>query len=85
MTQTTDTDLQELKDLIKGLDQKIDLGFLEVKGELNLVNTRLTLVETSITKLDNRLWTFIGVLFTATLESLLTVFARFMFTTNPNL
>jgi hypothetical protein len=85
MTQTTDTDLQELKDLIKGLDQKIDLGFLEVKGELNLVNTRLTLVETSITKLDNRLWTFIGVLFTATLGSLLTVFARFMFTTNPNL
>ncbi|WP_309732324.1 hypothetical protein [Chamaesiphon sp. OTE_75_metabat_556] len=85
MSQITDTDLQELKDLIKGLDKKMDLGFAEVKGELNLVNTRLTLLETAVTKLDGRLWTFGGIALSVTLGSLLTVFVRYLFSDSPKL
>ncbi|PSB56192.1 hypothetical protein [Chamaesiphon polymorphus] len=85
MSQKTETDLRELKDLINALDKKIDLGFAEVKGEFKEVNARLTLVEASITKLDGRLWGFIGLALTVTLGSLLTVFIRFMFANTPNI
>jgi hypothetical protein len=83
MSQKTETDLRELKELIQGLDKKIDLGFSEVKGKLDTVDTRLTLLESAVTKLDGRLWGFIGLALTVTLGSLLTVFIRFMFLNNP--
>lgn len=86
MAQKTDTDLRELKDLIQGidkrlqdLDKKVDLGFADIKGELKESNTRLTLLEAAVTKLDGRLWGFIGLALTVTLGSLLTVFVRYMF------
>ena len=69
MSQKTATDLRELKELIQGLDKKIDLGFSEIKlelseikGELRVVNTRLTLVENGLLKLDSRLWGVIWLL-----------------------
>jgi hypothetical protein len=83
MSQKTETDLRELKELIQAIDKKMDLGFAEVKGKLDLVDTRLTLVEASITKLDGRLWGFIGLALTVTLGSLLTVFIRYIFSDNP--
>jgi hypothetical protein len=85
MSQKTETDLRELKDLITGLKEEVRLGFAEVKGKLDVVDSRLTLVEASITKLDGRLWGFIGLALTVTLGSLLTVFIRFMFANTPNL
>jgi hypothetical protein len=83
MSQKTETDLRELKDLITGLKEEMRLGFAEVKGKLDLVDTRLTLVEAALTKLDGRLWGFIGLALTVTLGSLLTVFIRYMFSDNP--
>ncbi len=90
MAQRTESDLRELKELIQGLDKKIDLldrkvelGFADVNGKLDVVNTRLTAVESGLLKLDNRLWAFIGLGLTATLGSLLTIFARYIFSNNP--
>jgi septation ring formation regulator EzrA len=62
MAQKTESDLRELKDLIQGLDKKIDLlgkkvelGFSDVNGKLDVINTRLTTVEAGLIKLDSRL------------------------------
>jgi ElaB/YqjD/DUF883 family membrane-anchored ribosome-binding protein len=48
MTQATDTDIRELKDLILGLDKKIDaidkkvdIGFTEIKSDIRQVETKL--------------------------------------------
>jgi predicted nucleic acid-binding Zn-ribbon protein len=109
MAQTTDTELQQIKDLIQALDKKIDLkfaetdskiealskktelSFAEVNGKLDVVNTRLTGIDekiktsdTNITKLDTRIWAFGGFALTVSIGSLLTIFIRFMFATNPN-
>jgi hypothetical protein len=90
MAQRTESDLRELKDLIQGLDKKIDLldkkvelGFSDANGKLDVINTRLTTVEAGLIKLDSRLWTFIGLCLTTTLGSLLTVFIRYMFSDSP--
>jgi septation ring formation regulator EzrA len=90
MAQRTESDLRELKDLIQGLDKKIDLldkkvelGFSDVNGKLDVIDTRLTTVEAGLIKLDSRLWAFIGLCLTTTLGSLLTVFIRYVFSDHP--
>jgi hypothetical protein len=81
MTQTTDTDSRELKDLIQGLDRKIDgldrkieLGFAnvdlklaEIKGDIKALDTRVVEVEKKIDKQDTCLWTFGGIVLSAAL------------------
>jgi chromosome segregation ATPase len=49
MTQATDTDIRELKDLILGLDRKIeaidkkvDVGFAKLEGKIDNVEAKLT-------------------------------------------
>jgi hypothetical protein len=61
MTQATDTDIRELKDLILGLDKKIaDLtlemrvGFSDLRGQVNTVEAKL---EGKIDKLDEQIKT----------------------------
>ena len=56
MTQATDTDIRELKDLILGIDKKIDV-----------MDTRLIEVEKKIDKQDSRLWAFGSIVLTAAL------------------
>ncbi len=63
MTQATDTNIREIKDLILGLDKKID----EVKTDLKIIDTRLIEVEKKIDKQDTRLWTFGGIILAASL------------------
>jgi peptidoglycan hydrolase CwlO-like protein len=73
MTQTTDTDIRELKDLILGLDKKIDAidGKVDdLKTDIKVVDTRLTEVEKKIDKQDTRLWAFGGIVLTAALGGL---------------
>ncbi|MFM2305261.1 MAG: hypothetical protein RLZZ135_2674 [Cyanobacteriota bacterium] len=53
MPQVTTTDIRELKDLIQGLDRKIELGFSDLKGELKTVNSRLSNLELSAGKLPD--------------------------------
>lgn len=73
MTQATDTDIRELKDLILGLDKKID----DVKSDIRVMDTRLVEVEKKLDKLDSkidkqdtRLWAFGGIVLTASLGAL---------------
>ncbi len=37
----TDKDFRELKELILGLDKKVDVGFTETKGELKRIEEKL--------------------------------------------
>lgn len=64
MPQVTNTDIRELKDLIQGLDRKmetgfsnadrkIELGFSDLKGEIKTVNSRLSNLELSAAKLPD--------------------------------
>ncbi len=90
MAQKTDTDIQELKDLITGLREETRLGFAnietkltEIKGDIKLLDSRLVAVETSVTKLDTRLWAFGAIALSVTLGSILTIFVRFMLLNDP--
>jgi septal ring factor EnvC (AmiA/AmiB activator) len=87
MTQVTDTDIRDLKDLILGLDKKID----DIKADVRVMDTRLVEVEKKIDKLDGkidkldgRLWSFGGTILAAVLAALLTIFGRYIFTGLPN-
>jgi hypothetical protein len=53
MPQVTNTDIRELKDLIQGLDKKIELGFSDLKGEIKTVNSRLSNLESSAAKIPD--------------------------------
>jgi hypothetical protein len=66
MAQATNTDIREIKDLILGLDKKID----EVKTDLKIIDTRLIEVEKKIDKQDTRLWTFGGIILAACLGTI---------------
>jgi flagellar biosynthesis chaperone FliJ len=84
MAQVTQTELQELKDLIKGSTQEIKLELSEIKGEIKATNTRLTLLETAVTKLDSRLWLFMGLVLAPTLTAVMGIVVRFVFLGMPN-
>jgi hypothetical protein len=71
MTQLTETDIQELKDLIKGFHGETKLDLAEIKGELKATNARLTLLETAVIKLDSRLWLFMGLVLAPTLTAVM--------------
>jgi chromosome segregation ATPase len=93
MTQATDTDIRELKDLILGLDKKIDdtradIRVMEAKIEgkmetidsrLNAIEGKLTTLENRMLGLDNRLWGF-GML---VLTSALTILGKVFLFPNP--
>jgi septal ring factor EnvC (AmiA/AmiB activator) len=86
MTQVTDTDIRELKDLITGLDKKIDgidQKIDDLKADVRVMDTRLTEVEKKIDKQDARLWAFVGVLFTIAFGGLTTLLVRYLSFTNP--
>lgn len=85
MPQVTSTDIRELKDLIQGLDRKIDLGFSDLKGEIKTVNSRLSNLELSAAKLPDlaekvgelKNWKQIAiVVFTASISGAIAWFVR---------
>jgi hypothetical protein len=51
MTQTTDVDIRELKDLIQSLDRKIEAGFTNVDLKLSKLEGRIDTIEA---KFDER-------------------------------
>jgi uncharacterized coiled-coil DUF342 family protein len=82
MTQSTDTDMREIKDIILGLDKKIDT----LDRKVDIMDARLIEVEKKvekldgkIDKLDSRLWSFAGTILIAVLGALLAIFGRFLF------
>jgi hypothetical protein len=83
MSQKTETDLHELKDLIQALDKKIDLGFANVntkfaklEGRIDTLESKIVAVDTTVKSLDNRLWVFRGLVLAPTLAALLAIFVR---------
>jgi archaellum component FlaC len=85
MPQITETDIRDIKDLIIGLDKKIDAVAVQLntvekkvddlKSDLRVVDTRLIEVEKKIEKQDSRLWWFIGVILTASLATIFKLLA----------
>jgi predicted nuclease with TOPRIM domain len=52
MATVTDSDLQELKDLINGLDKKIDVNQSRTDEKLNSIDKRLIRLETKLETLE---------------------------------
>jgi hypothetical protein len=82
MTQATDSDIKELKDLILGLDKKID----DTRADIRVMDVRLTSIENRLislenrfTGLDNRLSGFGALILT----SALAVIGKVFFFSNP--
>jgi hypothetical protein len=61
----TDTDIREIKDLIQGLDKKIDI----MDTRLIEVEKKIDKLDTKIDKQDNRLWLFMGLILTTALAA----------------
>ena len=85
MPQVTNTEIRELKDLIQGLDRKMELGFSDLKGEIKTVNSRLSNLELSAAKLPDlaekvgelKNWKQIAiVVFTASISGAIAWFVR---------
>jgi hypothetical protein len=92
MTQATDTDIREIKDLIQSLDKKIEgldkrmeVGFAKLEGQINTSEAKL---EGKIDKLDERtqlgFWGFIfrGTALAA-LAALTAIFVKYLFPILP--
>jgi peptidoglycan hydrolase CwlO-like protein len=77
------TKVESIETKVTALDKQVGIGFSDINGKFDVVNTRLTAVETSIKTFDARLWGFIGLTVSVTLASLLTIFARYIFTNDP--
>jgi peptidoglycan hydrolase CwlO-like protein len=64
MTQVTDTDIREIKDLIQGLDKKIDI----MDTRIIEVEKKIDKLDPKIDKQDNRLWLFMGLILTTNFQ-----------------
>ena len=53
MSQKTDTDIRELKDLIIGLREEVRIGFTAVNGRIDTTNTRISNVESNTQKIPD--------------------------------
>lgn len=53
MSQKTDTDIRELKDLITGLREEVRIGFTAVNGRIDMTNTRISNVESNTQKIPD--------------------------------
>jgi hypothetical protein len=71
MTQATDVDIRELKDLILGLDKKIDI----MDTRLAEVEKKIDKLDTKIDKQDNRLWLFMGLILTTAIATIFKLLA----------
>jgi hypothetical protein len=76
---------EEMRSEFGSIREEMRVGFAEIKGEIKGLDTRMVEVEKKIDKLDTRLWAFAGIALTATLGTLLTIFARYLFSGNPSL
>ena len=79
------TKVESIDSKVTALDKQVGIGFSDINGKLDVIDTRLTTSEAAIVKLDTRLWAFGAIALTTTLGSLLTVFARYIFTDSPKL
>ena len=77
------TKVESIDHKVTALDKQVGIGLSDINGKLDVINTRLTTSEAAIVKLDTRLWAFGGIALSITGGSLLTVFARYIFTDTP--
>jgi uncharacterized protein YpuA (DUF1002 family) len=74
MTQATDTDIREVRDLILALDKKLDaqdkkfdVFAAKTEEKLSSIDQRLERLEKRVDTQDARLWGFLGLIVTALL------------------
>jgi hypothetical protein len=67
MTQATDNDIREIRDLILGLDKKldaldkkVDVFSARTDERLKALETQGSEIKTQLRSQDNRLWTFVA-------------------------
>jgi hypothetical protein len=72
MTQATDTDIREIRDLLLGMDKKLDVHMAKTEEQLKGIDARFAGIDSQLADIkvqlrsqDNRLWTFVGALFVA--------------------
>lgn len=53
MTQSTDTDIRELKDLITGLREETRLGFSDIRGEIKDVRGDIKTINARLANLES--------------------------------
>jgi septal ring factor EnvC (AmiA/AmiB activator) len=77
MTQLTDTDIRDLKDLIVGFRDEVKDELAHIRTDIKVMDTRLIEVEKKVDKLDgkidkqdNRLWAFGGLILAAALGTI---------------
>ena len=71
MTQATDPDIRDIKDLIQGLDKKISI----IDTRLVEVEMKIDRLDLKIDKQDNRLWLFMGLILTTALGTIFKLLA----------
>lgn len=66
MTNATDSDLQQIKDLIAALDKKMEVGFAKLEGKIDNTNTEIKGIHAEIADIksnqkaqDTRFWALI--------------------------
>lgn len=55
--QATDAEVKELRDLILGMDKKIDIFIARADERFNSIDTQLTDVKAQLKSQDARIWT----------------------------
>jgi hypothetical protein len=79
MATVTESDLQEIKDLINGLDKKIDVNQARIEEKISGLDKRMEIIEGRINGLTGWL---IGILF-ALVTGLLGLLGKVTFFPNP--
>jgi uncharacterized protein Yka (UPF0111/DUF47 family) len=68
MTQVTETDIRDLKDLIQNLDKKIDTGFAKLKNDIGDIEQKIDKIDTRLIavekKIDSISWSVAGIILT---------------------
>jgi uncharacterized protein YpuA (DUF1002 family) len=62
MPPTTETDIQELKDLVLGLREEMRIGFTEVKGDIKSLDQRVSSLDERLKTQDGKFWTLVTII-----------------------
>ncbi len=79
MSTITDSDLQELKDLINGLDKRIEVNQARTDEKLDAIEKNLSELKKQVDKQDSRLWVLVSGMFLVIMGAL----TKFAFFPNP--
>jgi uncharacterized protein YpuA (DUF1002 family) len=62
MHPTTETDIQELKNLVLGLREEMRIGFTEIKGDIKSLDQRVSSLDERLKTQDGKFWTLVTII-----------------------